>query len=316
MTVRRIGIIGGVVGGAIGGATSALIGLPTPVCLLLAAAVPVTIAPQLWTSAALWAQGTLRVAASSALAGLVRLVAIPLLAMLGLLSLDAAFALQAFVVLFVSVALLYPLMRELPNGPGNRTLRDALVAGAPVVGFGLLTAVTLRADLITLQLFSDSQQVGVYAAVVAVTQAALAISTFFRNRAQAGIASGRSGMAVWRYPLALSGLAALGILAAQILAEPLSDLLFGPAYEGAAGVMRILAVAAAMQMLLDVGQGMLIASGRRRALLSVAIVGAVVTILSLALLVPTAGAMGAAVAATVGSGASAGTALALQIRGR
>lgn len=313
--VRRLAIIGSLVGAALGGGVSMFLGLPVVVSLLIALAVPAAIAPQIWTSASLWGQGTLRVAVSAAAAGVIRLVAIPVLAGLGLLTLGAALTLQAFVLLLVGGALLLPFVRRLPSERRSRTLPEALLAGAPVVGFGVLTAVTLRADLITLQLASDEYQVGIYAAVVAVTQAALAVSTFFRNRAQAGIAGGLSGMAVWRYPLALAGIGAVGIAAAQFFAQPLCDILFGSEYEGAASVMRVLAVAAAMQMLLDVGQGMLIAAGKRGPLLGVAAVGATATILMLLLLVPHMGAVGAAVAATAGGAVSVVVAFVLLLGG-
>ena len=122
-------------------------------------------------------------------------------------------------------------------------------------------------------------------------------------------------MAVWRYPLALAGIGAVGIAAAQFFAQPLCDILFGSEYEGAASVMRVLAVAAAMQMLLDVGQGMLIAAGKRGPLLGVAAVGATATILMLLLLVPHMGAVGAAVAATAGGAVSVVVAFVLLLGG-
>ena len=152
----------------------------------------------------------------------------------------------------------------------------------------------------------DAEALGTYAAVVALGQAGLALSAHFRARVQAAAQAHDESDRVRRVlrewaPLLL--LCAGAVVGAALLAQAIADVFFGPEYEGAATLIRFVAVSASAQLMLDVVHGLLTVLGLRRQMIFTASLGAVATIAMLALLVPALGPVGrpfsTAVAATV-----------------
>lgn len=307
--LRHIAWIGAGIASAATYAAGVLLGLDPLISALAGLGVLASTAPQIKTSYALAADGAFQVSLSAGLSSLLRLFLLLGLFVVGALTLESTLAVQ-FLALLLGTLVLVRVARTAvgrETGP-ERSFRSAIAAGAPVVGFSVLTAVTLKADVLALQLLATPNDVGVYAAVVALAQASLAASAFFRNRIQSAIAGGGSLASARPYVLALACLVAIGVLGASVLADPVCDVLFGSEFVGAPALLRVLAFTAGAQMFLDVGQGLLISYGLRRALLVVGGAGAVCNVVLLATTVPVLGAVGAALssaaAAAVGAAIS------------
>lgn len=171
--------------------------------------------------------------------------------------------------------------------------------GLPVVGFALSTAVMLRADIFMLDALSTSQQVGFYAAAVAVTESALALSTAFKNRMQTAAYSATPLTKVRTELSIMLAIALPAVAFGGLVAERFTTLMFGHQFLPAVPALRVLIFAALALILLDTGQGMLAVLGLRTAMFRMSTIGAVATVIFLSLLVPKFGAVGAALASLV-----------------
>jgi O-antigen/teichoic acid export membrane protein len=178
----------------------------------------------------------------------------------------------------------------------------------PVVGFALLTAITLRADVLSLSLWSTKAQTGLYASAVALSEAALSISIIFRTRMQAYLYQEGARRRITRLLVGMLSAGLVGAIVASILAKPIIVTLFGKGFVGAVPMYRVLVFAAVSQMAMDTGQGLLATMGSRRRLLVAAALGAVATIAALIALVPAFGGVGAAYASIIGYGLAGGIA--------
>ena len=299
----RVGLTGGVVASAGAGIVLGVAGVDPVTTVIACLAIPFIVAIGLVHSLSIAARDTTRPAVGNWIAGAVRLVLIPLLAVTALLSLPSAVAILQFgFVLGFSVALL-PYARSalrLVRDASTRSLGSTIRAGSSVVAFGAITAITLRADLFAVALVGDAVALGTYAAVVAVGQAGLALSAHFKARVQAAARPGpgaRRLVAAESVPLL--GVCATAILGAALLADPVAAALFGPQFPGAADLLRVVAVSASALLILDVVHGLLTVLGLRRELVLTASVGAIATMALLAVLVPLLGPVGAATATAV-----------------
>ena len=175
-------------------------------------------------------------------------------------------------------------------------VRTGVAQGLPMLGFTLCGAVMFRADVFMLTALSTPEQVGFYAATVAVTESALALSAAFKNRMQATTYTAKPLANVLRELTVMSALVLPVVTVGELIAQPLTVTMFGEAFAPAVPAFRILIFAAVAQVFLDSGQGLLAVLGQRRAMFSTSALGAGITALILWLMVPRFGAVGAAMA--------------------
>lgn len=294
--------IAGLLAACVGLGAMIAVGIEWTLALLAALWIPLLIEVGIWRSIAVGSGDTLRPAVANGVSALGRLLLIPALAIAGLLTVEvAATVLQgSIVVASIVVLAAYVFGQRLGRaGPTLRTI-PALRSGASVVLFGAITAITLRGDLLVLQLTSSALEVGVYAAVAALGQSALSVSSYFKSRAQAAVAQSRPADLAREY-LLLLGLGAIGSLVVWISSGWIVQILLGPEFIGGDAVLRAYVVASVGLMSLDFVHGVLVALGRVRILNAVAATGAVATLGALFLLVPEFGAQGAAVAVACGT---------------
>ena len=302
-TAVLIARVCGIVAGFLAFATMVGLGLPISVAILLSLWVPLLGEANIWRSAAIGRSNTNRPALANAIASLIRLILIPTLAILSVLSLEVAASLMQGA-LFVGSLLAMGLYatRVGPHASSRASLestRAAAKSGLRFVLFGAITAITLRSDVIVMQVFSSPTEVGTYAAAIALAQSGLALSGYFRGRAQVAIISSEPLRGVVRETAGLLMCGALAVVVVIAAAEPIADVLFGPEYLDAAVILRVVALAAVGQMLLDLVQGLLIVQGQSRQLVIIAGVGASIALIGLFALVPVWAGIGAAVAVSV-----------------
>ena len=139
--------------------------------------------------------------------------------------------------------------------PDPQRLWTLFLDGLPILMFAMLTAVTLRADVIVLAHVSGIRQVGLYAAAVGITEGALAVSAAFKARMQAALYSDEPWHHIRGYLRLLVLMGVLGAALTAALSEQIVGTILGPDFHDASGVLQIMGVSAAFQMLLDAGQG-------------------------------------------------------------
>jgi O-antigen/teichoic acid export membrane protein len=172
-------------------------------------------------------------------------------------------------------------------------------AGLIMWVFHAATAVTLRIDVLLLAALSGSRAVGIYAAAVGLSQSVLSVSIVFRNRLQALVLTRAGSSMIFREVRLIAVLVLIPVLLVMFFASSIQHLLLGDAFVDAGPILRIMALAAVGQLLMDLAQGLLIALGEMRALVVNAYTGAALTALALAVLIPRYGAIGAAWASFV-----------------
>ena len=272
--------------------------LPLSAVLVTAVWVPVLTQMGLWRSVSIARSRLKPPALDSALGPLLRVSVLAALAALTLLTVDSAlFAYQATLalgsLLTVGFATRRSGLRAQGQGIGARAL---LFSGTGIIAFNLLHAVTLRADLIVLQLVAPPTEVGLYAAPAGITGAALALSTAYRPRVQAAALSTAPLRGILHNCLQVVLLGAIGT-AALWLATPLAvSILFGSRFQAAEPIMRTLAFAIVPLLMVDLIFAALIVLGRQRDLLIVAAGSAILNVGALCVLCPLWGASGAALA--------------------
>ena len=193
-----------------------------------------------------------------------------------------------------------------PAGPA-----PVVAAGAPrallrrAVPFGLLMAgfaLYYRVDMVMLEWLATPAEVGRYAAAYRFLDAVIALAAtlggpLFPRLSSVAITAPREARrlleAGWRPLLALGLPLTVGTFA---LADDLVALLFGPAFAGAAPLLRLLILGTLPVFWVNVAGHALIAADRVWALVGLYALSAVVNIAGNAILIPQRGAGGAAVA--------------------
>ncbi|MDO0972829.1 polysaccharide biosynthesis C-terminal domain-containing protein [Mycolicibacterium frederiksbergense] len=275
----------------------------------VAVAVPIVSFGLLWRAVAVSQGKSLVLATQAAAPAIVRFLLITLIFATGGLS---TFSATATTTLCTSLGVLYlwlTLRSARPQPPASAgalkpraffaDVKTGVLQGLPVLGFALCTAVSLRADVFLLNALSTPEQVGYYAATVAITESALAVSAAFKNRMQSAAYTDDPIPSVRRELLVMLAIvlpiAALG----EAIAHPFTVAMFGVPFAPAVPALRVLIVAAIALMLVDSGQGLLAVLGRRREMFITSAIGAIVTLLALGLLVPHLGAVGAGIASLI-----------------
>jgi O-antigen/teichoic acid export membrane protein len=275
--------------------------LPLSTALVTAVWIPVLTQAGLWRSASI-ARGQLKLPAlDSAFGSLLKVASLAALAALTLLTTDSA--LFAYLGTLALGSLVTIGRASWRSGLGRQVratgLRPLLISGTGIITFNLLHAVTLRADVIVLQLVAAPTEVGLYAAPASLTTAALALSVAFRPRVQAAALSAAPLREIVRNCLLCFALAAVGTVALWLATPVVVPILFGSQFAGAEPLMRMLAFAIGPLLMVDLIFAALIVLGRQRDLLLVAAGSAFLNLLTLGVMCPLWGAYGAALANVV-----------------
>jgi O-antigen/teichoic acid export membrane protein len=171
--------------------------------------------------------------------------------------------------------------------------------GARVWLFHFSTTITLRSDVILLAALSTPTEVGLYASAAGLSQSILSVSGALKTRLQVAVLQTRPKYDYKRELVLMLGVAAPMAIFIAMAAPSVVALLFGSAFNAAANPLRLLALAAVGQFLMDGSQGMLVAQGRIRVMNRVATLGAATCLVTLGVLVPWFGATGAAMSTLV-----------------
>lgn len=308
-----VAVTGSAVVSVLAFATLSALGIPALTAACAVVLLPILSQAQLWRSVAISAGSVDRPAIFSAGSALLRVVLLLVLAIFSLVSSASAILAVQLASSLAAIGVLGPFAYKSRRAePVDRAgVSDTFVKGVPMLGFGLLTSVTLNSDIIVLQLTARPDAVGTYSAVAALCLSGLAVSGAFKSRMQVALFDSRSTDR-FRTELAILGMSLLlAVTITMLLADPIVELLFGAEFHGAGRLLRVLSVAAGGLVLLDVAHGGLIALGRRRLLLYVAGVGAATRLATLAILVPPLGTLGAAIASACTFWVAAGIGLVL-----
>ena len=293
----------------VGGATASVVcvfvllalGLPLSTALVTAVWIPILTQTGLWRSASI-ARGQLKLPAlDSALGSLLKVASLAALAAVTLLSVDSSiFAYQGTLALGSLVTVGLASWRSgLARQRRATRLRPLLISGTGIIAFNLLHAVTLRADVIVLQLVAAPAEVGLYAAPASLTTAALALSIAFKPRVQAAALAAAPFRGIARNCVLCFALAAVGTVALWLATPFVVPILFGSQFDGAEPLTRMLAFAIGPLLMVDLIFAALIVLGRQRDLLLVAAGSALLNLMALGVMCPLWGAYGAAVANVV-----------------
>lgn len=281
--------------------------LPLSAALVTAVWIPVLAQVGLWRSVSI-SRGQLKPPAlDSAVGPLLRLCALSSLAALALLTVDSAlFAYQAAMAVGSLVTVGLAARRSgLFRQRRSISTRTLLLSGSGIIAFNVLHAVTLRADLIVLQLTASPHEVGLYAAPASLTTAALALSTAYRPRIQAAAFSANPLREIVRNCLHVVALGTIGTSALWIATPRVVYLLFGSAFQDAVPLMRTLSLGIVPLLLVDLVFAALIVIGRQHDLLVAVAGSAGLTLAALSILCPLLGAQGAALATVISYSLSA-----------
>ncbi len=296
----RIAFAGAVLSMGASFGAALFLGIPWAVAVAGLFLIPVLNQTQIWRSVAIANRRLMLPALANGLGAAIRTGLIAALFFTGLLNPTTAIgAIQVALALGAALTMgafahRWSVANPFQRSAEDHPIRHQLVGGSPILVFTLLTTVTLRADVIVIGMLSSAEELGIFAAASALSMAVLSISGAFKSRAQAAVFSTRPGRGVAREALVVFGLGCFGAAVAFPLAPLLVSILLGPGYEAAIPLIRILAVASVALLLLDMVHGLLAALGARPAMVATALVGASATIVSLLLLVPSGGAIGAA----------------------
>jgi len=294
----RISWVGGLVASVICVFVMLALGLPLSTALVTAVWIPVITQVGLWRSASIARRQLKPPALDSASGSILKVCSLAVLAALTLLTVDSAlFVYQGMLalgsLLTVGLASWRSGLRTQKRTIG---LRPLLIGGTGIITFNLLHAVTLRADVIVLQLVASPTEVGLYAAPASLTAAALALSAAYKPRVQAAAFSTAPLRGILLNCLQVAALGAIGS-ATLWLATPLAvTLLFGSRFQGAEPIMRMLSFAIVPLLMVDLIFAAFIVLGRQRDLLVVAAGSALLNVVALCVLAPLWGAHGAALA--------------------
>nr|WP_240189285.1 polysaccharide biosynthesis C-terminal domain-containing protein [Nakamurella flavida] len=307
----RVALLGAVVTSLLAVAVMLALRLDFALSLAAAVLVPVITQSQLWRSAAVSLGRIALPAYSSAMAAALRVLALSALWWAAVLNATSAMAAVQMTTALAGAIVLGRMVRRpgsVVSVPSSRGQYQVLLRrGAPLLLFSVLTSITLRSDILAVQMFASSEQVGVYAAASSLSISVLAISGAFKSRVQAALFGddARAGLRLEMRIIAFLVVPA-GVLA-SVGSPWIVQILFGPGYGDAVSVLRILSFAAVALVFLDVAHAAVVVLGLRRQLIGVAAVGAGVSVVALVALVPAFGADGAALASLLGYSAGAVT---------
>ena len=232
-------------------------------------------------------------------------VANGVLALTGVLTVGLALSSWIVGQLIATVILLVHVRRRLGGfgAPDAALARESARFGVQVYAGRVLYAGNYRLDQWIVGSVAGSQQLGVYSVAVAWTEALFLLPTAL-SAAQRGDVTRADGPAAARHATTVFRATALMTLIAGgvmvVLAPFLAETVFGPEFAEATGQIRVLVIGAFGIAALKLLGSVLMAQGRP--MLETAAVGvAFVVIVGLnVLLIPTEGAMGAAIASAVG----------------
>jgi O-antigen/teichoic acid export membrane protein len=294
----RISWVGGLAASGLCAFVMLALGLPPSTALVTVVWVPVLTQVGLWRSVSIARSQLKPPALDSAFGPLLRVAAFAALAALALLTVDSAlFAYQTALALGSVLTVGFASWRS-----GLRAQRRAIGAlpllrsGTGIIAFNLLHAVTLRADVIALQLVAPPTEVGLYAAPASLATAALALSMAYRPRVQAAAFAAAPLRGMLHNCVQVVVLGIVGTVVLWFATPLIVPILFGSRFEGAEPLMRMLVFAIPPLLMVDLIFAALIALGRQRDLLVVAAGSAVLNVVALCALCPLWGAYGAALA--------------------
>ena len=298
----RITWVGGCVVGVFCIVALILLGIPPLTSILTGVWVPVLAQANVWRAVCVALGRLKQPALFTAGAPLLRVVALVALLLTSSLTLDSAVTATQVAAALAAFVTMWLIVRRIPRSlnPESSSVIPLLRGGGTIIAFSLLNAVTLRSDLVILQIFATSTEVGLYAAPASLTTAALALSGAYKSRLQAATFFTNSRASVAREALPVL---ALGLLGAGILwfgAPALVNFFFGPEYAGSVPLLRLLGFATVPLLMVDLAHGLLVALGRRHNLIAAGGAGAAAVVLSLLALTPGLGAVGAAIACILG----------------
>jgi O-antigen/teichoic acid export membrane protein len=201
--------------------------------------------------------------------------------------------------------------------------RPLLVAAAPVAAAAVVNVVYLRLLVVLMSLLADAEATGLFATSYRILEVFTAVPVLMMGAAfpilsYAGAGDDEPRLAYALQRMFEAGLLASGLIALVLVAaaEPIVVLLGGEEYRGAAQVLQVQSLALVGAFLTQVWALGLVAVHRQRALITVNVVALATAVVGGAVLIPTAGEHGAAVAAVVGELVLAGTCAAMLVRAR
>jgi O-antigen/teichoic acid export membrane protein len=180
------------------------------------------------------------------------------------------------------------------------------------LGFKLAPAVVanmvmLRSDRLLLPLLGSVEQLGLYIVVAAITELiGWPVQAFVDGRIPAWrSALERGRLRVGRLLVVVGAYALLGVLGVSILLRLVLTSVFGQEYAESLALVLPLAAAAGLYAFSRVGMGLSIAGDRASLAAAIDVCGMIMAVLAYLLLIPTAGAMGAALGSLLGYGVAA-----------
>ncbi len=298
----RITWVGGTIVGVL--TAIALIGLGIPVLtsVLTAVWVPLLAQANVWRAVCV-ALGRLKEPALfNAVGPIARVLLLLVLTWLAILNVDTAVTATQAALAVAAVTTMWLVVRKLPKHHDSELVpvRTLLHSGGSIITFSLLNAITLRADLVILQLFASANDVGLYAAPASLTTAALALSAAFKSRIQSAAFSSHSGASVAKEALPVLVLGMIGAGVLWFTAPILVQVFFGDEFVDSIPLLRLLGFATIPLLMLDLAHGVLIVLAKRKELIFVGGVGAAAVLIGLIVLTPSLGATGAAIAGIIG----------------
>jgi O-antigen/teichoic acid export membrane protein len=192
------------------------------------------------------------------------------------------------------------------------TRRVLLHTAAPLAPLALLEWIMVLSDRYLLAGISGTHEAGVYAAgyglgslpfIVAGQMLTLIVRPVLFDAVSRGDRR-RERRVVIGWLLLLSGILLAGLAALALLREPIVQLVLGEAFWGAAPILPWIGAAYSFQSLRHVFDTLILGQGRTRRLLANHVVAATTATAFYLLLIPTLGALGAAIGTTAGMAAS------------
>jgi O-antigen/teichoic acid export membrane protein len=313
----RIALVGGITTSILTAVALVALGVPLVASILTAVWIPLLNQTSLWRSVAIADKHLKPPAIAGALAPALRVGALLALAAATKLTLDNAITATQLSLALAALLALAPSVRRVvmqqPTAPIST--RSLLGRGGAVIAFDTFNAIALRSDVVILAIFATPHQVGLYAAPASLTTAALALSGSFKTRLQASAVHNASNAPLARQALPLLLLSGAGAGVLWFTAPYIVPLLFGSRFAESVPLMQLLGVAAVPLLMLDLAQGVLVVSARRRTLILVGVVSATTVLATLLVLCPLLGAQGAAIACICGYGTGASVAWGILITG-
>lgn len=260
----------------------------------------------LWRALSVRSGRLMRPALAMALGAAIRVAAISGLYAIGWLSVPSSFAIVQGAIVIGALAFLAPLALACTSDRSQRMtlerFRSFVIAGAPVLLFHACTTITLNGNLFVLNGRVSREELGVFAAAIALANASLSVSGAFRSRVQAAFYAAEISREVRRELAVSTAVAAIGAGIASSLSPLIVQIFLGDGYESAVLPLRILFIASGVLILMDCVHGALAIIVKRTTMVVIAAAGAAVLLSSTIWLTPTWGIVGAAVATLLGYG--------------